>query len=351
MRRLPLAFMVGLLTLSACANDPTGDGSSPPDETPVAAKDSPSSSAPSPVADPKADDPNSSCRGAATPPLGNGVHQMTISHDGQERSYRLFVPSSASEAKALPLVLNFHGLSGTADGQANASGLEDLAESDGFVAAHPQGTLNDDGLTFWDFLDTAPVDDVSFISAVIDDIGTAICIDAVRVYAMGHSNGGYLSSRLACDLSERITAVATVAATIHPDDCTPPRSVPLVAFHGTGDNIVPFDGGPSLFLGGQTADQFEPSNPQEQFLDYLFGLSIPTEVEEWADHNGCERTPETQLVDEAVNTSVISYQNCAAPTLLYVIEGGGHGWPTPHDSIDATTTAWAFLAAHQSPTE
>jgi polyhydroxybutyrate depolymerase len=175
---------------------------------------------------------------------------------------------------------------------------------------------------------------------------------------MGFSNGGYMSSRLACDLADRIAAITTVAATTHPDDCDPSRAVPVQAFHGTADRVVPFEGGGSALLDSfeQASDLGGPAaEARLQAAAELLGLAIPDEVGEWAAANGCSGETSSPAGEEV---TLITYQGCEAPVLLYVVEGGGHSWPGSQASravpalghttvdVDATRLAWEFFQQH-----
>jgi polyhydroxybutyrate depolymerase len=259
----------------------------------------------------------------------------------------------------MPVVLDFHGLTGTAEQQALLSDLEGLAGTEGFIAVHPQGSVDPaTGMTFFELGQASTVDDVAFTADILDDLAASLCVDPARVYAMGFSNGGYMSSRLACDLADRIAAITTVAATTHPDDCAPSRAVPVQAFHGTADRVVPFEGGDSALLDTfeQAADSDDPGAAARlQAAVDLLGLAIPDEVGEWAAANGCSGETSSAVGEDVMLTT---YQGCTAPVLFYVVEGGGHSWPGSQTSrtvaslghttmdVDATRLAWEFFQQH-----
>jgi polyhydroxybutyrate depolymerase len=181
------------------------------------------------------------------------------------------------------------------------------------------------------------MEDVTFISDLIDKLESEYNIDPTRIYANGLSNGGGMSYLLACELSERIAAIGTVAgAHLYPlDKCRPTYTVPMIAFHGDADQIVPYDGG--------------PSRP----FDAPFPV-IPDWVARYAAQNGCSETP-VELPAQGDVTG-IKYTHCNANTEVpfYTIHGGGHAWPgssflpeaiVGHSTqdIDATRTIWAFF--------
>jgi polyhydroxybutyrate depolymerase len=278
---------------------------------------------------------------------------------GIDRRYRRYVPPGYDGSEPFPVVLNFHGLTASAEQQALLTNLEGLAGTEGFIAVHPQGSVDPaTGMTFFELSQGSTVDDVAFTADVLDDLAATVCIDPARVYAMGFSNGGYMSSRLACDLADRIAAITTVAATTRPDDCAPDRPVPVLAFHGTADQVVPFDGGDSALLDTleQAADPSDPAaTARLQGVAELLGLAIPDEVGEWATANGCSGQA---LSDVGEEVTLTTYQGCDAPVLFYVVADGGHTWPGSPTSravaalghttldVDATRLAWEFFRQH-----
>jgi polyhydroxybutyrate depolymerase len=182
--------------------------------------------------------------------------------------------------------------------------------------------------------------DVRFISDLIDRLQQDYAIDPARIFVNGMSNGGGMSYLLACTLAERIAAVGSVSgAYLYPlEDCQPARPVPLIAFHGTADPIVPYTGGPSR----------------------SFDLPFPV-ISDWmaayAAKNDCDSSPEVLQNQGFVNG--VRYGDCkaGADVVFYTIEGGGHTWPggeplpewltglTSMD-VDATGLMWVFFTAH-----
>ena len=251
-----------------------------------------------------------------------GDFPETLQSGGEERDYLLHVPASYTGSDATPLVLNFHGLGSNSQQQMDYTGLPAKSDEEGFILVAPQGLVTDIiGLPHWNntLLEPRP-DDVTFVRDLIDQLESEFCIDSSRVYSTGMSMGGMMSSRLACSLSDRIAAVAPVAGLYYPPlgsdlpeapECNSTRPVPILAFHGTMDPIVPFDGGP---LGIENL----PVSVTFRDLD-------DTVLPEWAAHHGCDGEPSDERVTEHVR--LISYDGCDAPLSLYVIEGGGHTWP------------------------
>jgi polyhydroxybutyrate depolymerase len=280
--------------------------------------------------------PAMSCTPARPHDAGN--FEETLVSGGREREYILHVPPSYTGADALPLVLNLHGHGSNAWEQALYSGLPRKADEAGFIVVTPQGTGTE---PHWNFLGIgdSDVDDLAFIDDLLDTLTSELCIDQARVYSAGISNGAAMSVTLACRLSDRVSAIAPVAGLFFITGCAADRPVPVIAFHGTDDALVPFEG-------GMVAGSSLPVRATEESL------------QDWARHNGCAEDPERTRVSDSIR--LIRYQGCDqdATVELYVIEGGGHTWPGAFDvpwlgatthEISATDLMWAFFDAHPMP--
>ena len=171
--------------------------------------------------------------------------------DGRDRTYLVHTPEDL-EGPA-PIVLVQHGGGGNAKGTREQLGFDALAEEHGFVAVYPNGigkkffgrlfgTWNSDNVCCGQAFDEQ-VDDVAFLSQLIDVVAAEHGGDAEHVFATGISNGGDMSHRLACELSERIDAIVPVGAPAIVDPCTPARPVPTMIIHGTADPCALYDGG------------------------------------------------------------------------------------------------------------
>ena len=122
----------------------------------------------------------------------------SITHGGIQRDYILYVPANYTGTNAVPLILNFHGYTSNANAQMWYGDFRSIADTVGFIIAHPMGTLDNSGNTHFNVgWGGSSVDDIGFTSALIDSISAAYSINLNRVYSTGMSNGGYFSYHLA----------------------------------------------------------------------------------------------------------------------------------------------------------
>jgi polyhydroxybutyrate depolymerase len=245
----------------------------------------------------------------------------SLTHDGLIRTYRLHLPYNYNPDSLYPFVINMHGLNSNAFEQEVYTAFDEVADSNAIIVAYPNGI----GET-WNVSSTTGTDDVGFISALIDTIDYTYKIDLNRVYATGMSMGGFMSYRLACELSGRIAAIASVAGLQAFFPCNPDRPVPVLQFHGTADPVVPYAG-------------------------------VPSTISNWVNHDLCPTTPvNTDLPDIDPNdnsTVTVSYYGlCELSTevILYTIVNGGHTWPgatiiigTTNQDIKASVEIWNFF--------
>lgn len=87
---------------------------------------------------------------------------------------------------------------------------------------------------------------MAFFEELIASLISQYDIDTDRVWVVGHSNGGMMAYRLACELSSRITAIGVAAGSMMIDSCSPTRPVAALHVHGDLDTVVPLAGGNSL---------------------------------------------------------------------------------------------------------
>jgi len=260
---------------------------------------------------------------------------------GERREYLLYVPRSYDRSKPTPLVISMHGAGLWGASQRDISRWNNLADRKGFIVVYPSG-VGGKGVRVWR-AEPGPglMKDVRFISELIDTLKATYNIDSTRIYANGLSNGGGMSFVLSCTLSDRIAAVGMVAAaqTLPWRWCKDARAVPMIAFHGTADPEIPYNGGSSWI-----SPRPFPSTPRW--------------AQNWARRNGCGADP----VESAVAADVTrrAYPNCVddADVVLYTVQDGGHTWPggmplpkwfvgRTTQSIDATSLMWTFFREHK----
>lgn len=281
-------------------------------------------------------------RDAGAPVGGNGCglapgennRRWTLEHGGRTREFLVHVPDGYDANVPTPVVFDFHGRLFTATLQLGLTGMRDVADDEGFIVVHAEGvgrTWNGGVCCGEAAMDN--VDDVGFVSAMIDELDAALCVDDRRVFATGMSNGGFLSHRLACELSDRIAAIAPVAGVLGIAQCAPSRAVPVFHFHGNDDNIVGYDG----------------------IRGYL---SVADSMEGWVDRNGCGQASNVYFMQDDVTCEAWTGCNAGAEVRLCTIDGGGHTWPggTPlpglgrtTNTIDASSLMWDFFEAHPMP--
>lgn len=341
--RLAGTLLVASLLAGACGGA-DGDGSAP------AGSAAPNTTAP---LAPEAEAVD--CAGVPT-----GVGEFVLDAGGAPHDVRVYVPTTYDGSSELPLVLNFHGFGSNGSQQAALTGYEDLAEDEEFIVVHPTGVpaSGDPGRrNSWELadLDDPAKDDLEFASELVDVLIEDYCADANRVYATGMSGGGLFTSRLVCDMADRIAAASSVAALAYSDACDPARPVPFMAIHGTEDQTVPFDG-------DLTGTRFEA----EQFARLLFSEPVPDQFARYAEVMGCD--PDGERVQTSTDIVTTTYRNCDddVPLVFHEVVGGGHAWPssplaepgspvveqltalqgyTTFD-LEATADSWAFFDQH-----
>jgi polyhydroxybutyrate depolymerase len=305
------------------------------------------------------------------PERGTGWQSVTVHSGGLDRKMRLYIPASAAGRSERALVFDLHGSGGSGEQQAQHSGLMYKADRHGFLLANPDGGIADPhspgGHFFWHIpgvplignLQTpanAP-DDVQFFRDAIQQLEESGCVDPHRIYVTGFSGGARMASLLACELADRLAAIAPVAGlragvpsagdfkSPDPKSCTPHRAVPIITFHGVHDPTNPFygDGGPR------------------------WGYSVPAALQRWASLEACQSIPSEQRI--STHVTEVRYSGCRDGTelILYRTDaplghGGGHIWPHPAaagaqasvadaevvDQLDASELIWEFFARHPS---
>lgn len=271
--------------------------------------------------------------GAAAP----SADSLELEHDGLARTALVHVPIGYDANRPTPLVLAFHGYGQSAAEMRSFSQLTEVADREGFIAVFPEGTgfiRSWNGGTCCGTAIATAVDDVGFAGAIIDRLEDMLCVDTLRVYATGMSNGGFLAHRLACELSGRITAIAPVAGVIGMTSCSPSRPVPVLQFHGTADLVVPYLGNGFAYP------------------------SVASTVDDWVMRNRCSSGPTTYFERDDVECE--AWSGCAneVEVRLCTVSTGGHTWPgglplpllgRTTDTISASDEMWSFFERYALP--
>jgi polyhydroxybutyrate depolymerase len=262
----------------------------------------------------------------------------TIEHDAITRSYILYVPATYVPGTPAPLVLNFHGYSSNANDQMFYGDFRPIADTAGFLLVHPMGTLDGNGETHWNSGWGTGVDDIGFTQALIDSLALDYSVNLDRVYSTGMSNGGFMSYTLACSLSDRIAAIASVTGAMNlgqSTSCNAQHPTPVMEIHGTADGVILYNGS-------------------------TWYVSTPNTLGFWAGYNQCDASP---IVTNVPDINVIDgctavhsvYKNGANGVEVehYQIVSGDHTWPgapiawgvTNYD-INASEKIWEFFAKY-----
>lgn len=267
---------------------------------------------------------------------GNLIGQQdlvrTIMFDGLSRDYRLHLPPSYDASSEMSIVFCLHGYSSNALQMELYSGMDRISDQNGFAVCYPNA-IN----TRWNagYYFGNDADDVGFISNLIEVLSSEFNFDKNRVYACGMSNGGFMSYLLACQLSDKIAAIASVTGSISAldiTDCKPGKSVPVLEIHGTADPIVDYNG------------------------SALLSIPIPELMEFWRVNNGCTSIPIIEsipnIAQDNTTTEKWTYTQCKDGKRVehYKVINGGHTWPgspiiigVTSQDFNASQVIWDFF--------
>lgn len=261
---------------------------------------------------------------------GTGADHQLVS-GGITRTYRLHLPAQYDPQKAQQLIVVYHGRGKTGE---FTEAFSDLSTLDAIVA-YPNGVVGDEDKQAWQGAPYAKagVDDVQFTRDLLDALEAAYCVDRNAVFATGKSNGAGFTGILACQLADRIAAIAPVAGAFYQQGrrCAPSRPVPVLAIHGTGDTTIPYDGDGQRDL-----------------------PSVQTWVRDWSVRNQCD--PEPRTARQGTDVLTLTYQKCRADVVHVAVTDGGHSWPGSDassgpgyvtQSFEAHELIGAFFTAHR----
>ena len=255
----------------------------------------------------------------------------SIFHDGVYRQYITYIPNSYNSTGNVPLLFNLHGRTSTAWQQMWYGDFRDIADTANFIVVHPQGLLDNTGVTHWN-LGQSTIDDIGFLNSLYSYIVSNYSINLDQVYSTGMSNGGYMSYYLACNMSDKIAAIASVTGAMGSFtqlNCNPTHPTPVMEIHGTADLTVPFN-------------------------------DIVNGIEYWRDYNNCNLIADTIFIPDLVlaDSSTVEHiihnnGDNGVTTELFKIHNGGHTWPgsnfssgvTNHD-INSCIEIWKFFSRY-----
>jgi polyhydroxybutyrate depolymerase len=259
----------------------------------------------------------------------------------QGRSYILHVPSAYKGTTAVPLVVDFHPITGTDTGEESGSPFKAVTDPEGVITAYPQGESGPMGAA-WNVgpCCVANVDDVAFAKALVAQVETTACIDTKRVYAVGFSMGGGMSHYIACHAADVFAAVAPTAfdllgtssdiSTGNVADCKPSRHIPVLSFRGTADTTAIYGGGDSKVVSGMP----------------IYFLGAEACWKQWAQIDGCTDTPTYPATPNSDAYSCAYYKQCQDGVQVGVcINNSGHSYAT----AAGAQTGWAFLKQFTLP--
>jgi len=240
----------------------------------------------------------------------------------------MVVPPSYDGTTPFALVFGFHSLTVDYHVVAAMSGFPEMQRTRHFISVEPSGLIST--APYWNGAPVVDNYDLTFVGDLLDHLEATLCIDTARVFAVGMSNGAQMSSMLACRLGGRIDAIAPISGVEFNEPCeTPPT--PVIAFHGTADPYVPYGGGGLNSVTIASQNFYQGHVPA--------GTPDPTGVDEsmrrWAEHNGCASGYDERIISSSVRKR--TWSGCEAPTVLYIVVGGGHQWPGRPQAAFAAT--------------
>jgi len=261
----------------------------------------------------------------------------TLPFGGLTRTYIEHVPAIYNPSTPVPLIICLHGLG---DNMSNFTGIgmNTLANTKNFIVLTPQainsafGTAWNSGASYMGYQLNSNVDDIGFIGALIDTTMALYNIDPRRIYATGFSMGGFMCHRLACQMNNRIAAIASAAGTIGSAiNCTPGRAVPVLHLQGTGDQTIYYTGN-------------------------SYGMDAMETVMFWAKNNHCDTIPViTNMPDIAQDSMTIKhfvYNNGDNNTMVehYRVDSASHTWLfLPQNDMSYTQAIWDFVSRFTLP--
>ena len=273
------------------------------------------------------------------------VEERVIEHEGLERSFLIYVPTNIKENA--PLVVAIHGYTSSAKTLMGYSGINQVADKEGFLVAYPQGTKDSRDNNFfnvgYEFHSDSKVNDVNFIREIVLNLTKDYKLNSKRVFATGMSNGGDMSYLLACTSSDLFTAVAPVAGVMMKDtleNCNPEKKIPIFEIHGTKDSISKFEG---------------DMNNEDKWGAYY---DLPSTIEFWVNKHALNEKETIQLENKNTEDgTTITFERywsdeSQREVWFYIVNDGNHTWPgmtglfsrTANQDINSAEEIWKFFS-------
>lgn len=344
-----ICLMVGAMGLLHCGGQSAGT------EVPTSPADGQTSTEVTQDGAPQKEPPQADAGPVDTAPQDSAATDTTQSFPdpppttfGGNRPVKIKVPEDYDAKKAYPLLIVLHGYSASGAVQEFYLGVTPLVEREKVLVLSPDGTQDVVNNRFWnasdaccDFADTG-VDDVAYIKGLISDVKKAYHIDAKRVYLLGHSNGGFMSYRMACDAADQIAAIASLAGAtqLKQDACQPSEPVSVLQVHGTSDGTIKYPGGEI------TVPNFQPATGYP---------SAKQSVEYWGKYNKCtgplgtvegKLDLDTSLAGDETEIQSISGCPTGIDVRLWTIQKGEH---LPKLNENFINNVWKWFQAHPKP--
>ena len=259
----------------------------------------------------------------------SGMKRCDLKHDNLDRFYYVYTPSNLDSNESIPVLFAFHGYGSSAIRHLNYTNYFPIADSENFIVIYPQGATTATLSTHWNvggWTSKSTIDDLDFVETIIGLIKDKIQIDETRIYSSGMSNGGYMGYHLACNLSNKFAAIASVTGSMTNDtynDCNPTHPTPILQIHGLLDFVVPYDGNSG-------------------------SKSIPDVIDYWVNYNSCSSDPETVIKYDDYSLVVYdTYKSCLNDVNVKLIlhPEMGHDWPSLQSyNINASAEIWNFVS-------
>ena len=259
----------------------------------------------------------------------NGVDKCDLTHDNRNRFYYLYVPDNLDTNQSIPILFAFHGYGSSALRHLGYTNYIPIADRNNFIVVYPQGESTSTLSAHWNvggWTSKSPVKDLEFVETVIDLLKDKLPIDETRIYSSGMSNGGYMGYHLACNLSNKFAAIASVTGSMTTstyDNCSPSHPTPILQIHGLLDFVVPYNGNSG-------------------------SKSIPDVMNYWSNYSSCNSDPDTLIKYD--NYALIRYEtyvNCLNDINVKLIlhPTMDHTWPSINShNISASNEVWEFVS-------